>query len=58
MIKNIRKYCSTGFDNIPISLIKPVAEYIASPLAHIKNTQISKQTFVKIWKRVARNDRT
>ena len=38
-------------DNIPISSIKPVAEHITSPVAHIVDIQISKQTFVKKWKR-------
>lgn len=51
IIKNIGNDCSTRFKNIQISLIKPAAECIASPLAHIINTQLSKQTFVKKWKR-------
>ena len=36
-------------DNISISLIKPVAEYIASSLTHVINSQILKQKFVKKW---------
>ena len=50
IIKNIGNDCSTRFKNIQISLIKPAAECTASPLAHIINTQLSKQTFVKKWK--------
>ena len=34
--------------NIPISLVKPVAQYISSPLAFIN--QILTQTFSKKWK--------
>ena len=30
-LKSLRNYCSTGYDNIPVSLIKPIAKYIASP---------------------------
>ena len=55
IIKNIGNDCSTRFKNIQISLIKPAA----SPLAHIINTQLSKQTFVKKWKMShTKNDQT
>ena len=40
----------TGYDNIPVSLAKPVAEYIASPLAYIINNCIKIQTFPSQWK--------
>ena len=37
--KNTCNDCSTGFVTIQtISLIEPFAEYIASPLAYIRNT--------------------
>ena len=39
-LKSLRSECSTGYDNIPISFIKPVAEYIASPLKFIINSLI------------------
>ena len=29
-LKSLRKYCSTEHENIPVSCIKPTAEYIAS----------------------------
>ena len=59
IIKNIGNDCSTRFKNIQISLIKPAAECTASPLAHIINTQLSKQTFVKKWKMShTKNDQT
>ena len=31
-LKTLRNNCSTGDDNIPVSFIKPIAEYITSPL--------------------------
>ena len=43
LIKNMGNNCSTGFDNIRISLIKLVVEYVSSPLTHTKNTQVLKQ---------------
>lgn len=46
IIKKTSNDCCAGFDNIPVSLIKPVAEYIASPLAHNKNSDFEK----KQWK--------
>ena len=30
-LKSLRNDCSTGYDNIPVSFIKPVAKYIVSP---------------------------
>ena len=29
-LKSLRNDCSTGYNNIPVSFIKPIAEYIAS----------------------------
>ena len=40
IIKSLRNDFSTGYGNIPIFLIKPVAEYISLPLAFIVNNQI------------------
>ena len=39
--------CFTGFNGILIFALKPVSEHIASPVAHIKNTRILRQKFVK-----------
>ena len=45
IIKSLRNDCSTGYDYIPIFLIKPVAECILSPLAF--NNQTLTRTFSK-----------
>ena len=50
IIKSLRNDCSTRYDNIPIFLIKPVAEYHSSPLTFIINNQILTRTFSKNWK--------
>ena len=39
-LKSLRNACSTGYDNILVSFIKPIAEYIASPLTFIINNLI------------------
>ena len=49
-IKTLRKDCSTGYDNIPVSFIKPVAKYLESPLTFIINNFIVISTFPGIWK--------
>ena len=49
-LKNIRNDCSTGFDCIPPDLIKPVSDYLASPLMHIINNCIKMRKFPKLWK--------
>ena len=37
--------CSSGFDNIPVKLIKPVADDITSPTVSIINSSIDKEIF-------------
>ena len=49
-VKSIRNDCSTGKDNIPISLVKLVAENIASPLTYIINECIRLSVFPTEWK--------
>ena len=49
-IKTLRNDCSTGYDNIPVSFIKPVAEYLESPLTLIINNFIVTSTFQGTWK--------
>ena len=49
IIKSLRSDFSTAYDNIPIFLIKPVVEYISSPLAFIINNQILTRMFSKKW---------
>ena len=47
--KSLRNNCSTRYD-IPVSFIKPVAEYIASPLTFIINNLIEESKFPDQWK--------
>ncbi len=49
-IKYLRSDCSTGPDNIPCQFIKLVADHLASPVTHIINNCIAKQTFPLLWK--------
>ena len=49
-LKNIRNDCSTGFDCTPPELIKPVSDYLASPLTHIINDCIKMREISKLWK--------
>ena len=49
-ISELRNDCSSDFDNIPVKLIKPVAEDITSPIVNIINSSISKETFPNSWK--------
>ena len=48
-LKSLRNDCSTGCDNIPVSFIKPIAEYIASPLTFISNNLIEESKFPDQW---------
>ena len=38
IITNLKNNCSSGHHNIPVRYLKPVAEYITSPMVHIINT--------------------
>ena len=49
-LKSLRNDCSTGYDNIPVSFIKPIAEYIASALTFIINNLIAESKFPDQWK--------
>ena len=49
-LESLRNDCSTGNDNIPVSFIKPIAEYIASPLTFIINNLIGESKFPDQWK--------
>ena len=49
-IKSLRSDCSAGYDNLPASLIKPIADHLASPLTHIINSGIIENTFQEQWK--------
>ena len=41
---------ASGFDNIPIRLIKPVSQYIISPIVDRINTSIDCRILPKQWK--------
>ena len=49
-LKSLRNDCSTGYEKIPVSLIKPIAEYIASTLTFITNNLIEESKFQDQWK--------
>ena len=49
-LKSLRNDCSTGHDNIQVSFIKPIAEYIDSPLTFIINNLIEESKFPDQWK--------
>ena len=49
-ISELRNDCSSGFDNIPVKVIKPVAEDITSPIVNIINSSINKEIFPDNWK--------
>ena len=53
-LKNIRNFCSTGFDGISAALIKPVAIYLSSPLTHIISNCTKLRCFPRLWK-IAKN---
>ena len=44
-LKSIRNDCSSGYDNLPILLIKPIACHLGSPLTHIINSGIKENLF-------------
>ena len=49
-IKMIRNDCSTGYDHIPATFIKPVSEFLVSPITFIINNFIKLNQFPAIWK--------
>ena len=49
-ISMTRNDSSTGPDNLPISLLKPMADKITSPLTHIINGFIKANHFPAVWK--------
>ena len=49
-IKMIRNDCSTGYDHIPASLIKPVSRFLVSLINFIKNNFIKINQFPDLWK--------
>ena len=49
-IRIVRNDCSTGYDNIPASFIKPISEFLISPITFIINNFIQTNQFPDIWK--------
>ena len=49
-IKMIRNYCSTGYDHIPVTFIKPVSKFLVSAIRFIINNFIKINQFPDIWK--------
>lgn len=49
-LRNLKNDCSTGPDAIPVRFLKPIAEFICSPLTHILNEFIHINEFPRIWK--------
>ncbi|XP_066928359.1 uncharacterized protein [Clytia hemisphaerica] len=49
-IQKLRSDCSTEPDNIPSKFIKPVSQYLTSPLTDIINSCIQSSTFPEEWK--------
>ena len=50
IILNLRNDCSSGHDNIPVKSLTPVVDQITSPIVHIINTSVDKETFRESWK--------
>ena len=48
--KMIRNDCSTGYDDIPTSFMKPISEFLVSPKTFIMNNVIKTNQFQDIWK--------
>ena len=50
MLRLLRNDCSTGYDNIPAMFIKPVVEFLVSPLTFVINNYIATNNFPNTWK--------
>ena len=48
-MKMIRNDCSSGYDHIPASFIKPIFEFLVSPINFIINNFIKINQFPDIW---------
>ena len=49
-IKMIWNDCSTGYDHISATFIKPVSEFLVSPITFVINNFIERNQFPDIWK--------
>ena len=52
-LRLLRNGCSTRYDNIPATFIKPVAELLASPLTFVINNYLATNNFPNAWKTAA-----
>ena len=50
IVTHLKSDCSSGNKNIPVQYLKPVAEYITSPMVLIENTSIDQEIFPKTMK--------
>ena len=53
-LRLLRNDCSTGYNNIAAMSIRPVVEFLVSPLAFVINNYIATNNFPDAWK-TARN---
>ena len=49
-LRKLRNNCSTGPDQIPVKMLKHVANNLALPLTNILNSAIEKRLFPTAWK--------
>ena len=49
-LKLLRNDWSTGYENMPAMFIKPVVEFLVSPLAFVINNYIATNSFLDAWK--------
>ena len=42
--------CSTGYDNIPAMILKPIVEFLVSPLTFVINNYTATKNFPDAWK--------
>ena len=48
-LRLLRNDCSTAYENIPAMLIKPVVEFLVSPLTFVINNYIATSNFPDVW---------
>ena len=52
-LRLLRNGCSTRYDNIPATFIKPVVELLVSPLTFVINNYLATSNFPNAWKTAA-----
>ena len=56
-LKSIRNDCSSAYDHLPVSLVKPIASHLASPITHIINADIQENLFHR-QRKIGKNPNT